>query len=262
MSGRITAPLLKQFKADNRPIVCCTAYDSRDAEWLELAGVDVVLVGDSVANNRLGRANTVHVDLDDLIHHTLAVASHCHAPLVVSDLPFGSYQVGTAEAVDSAVQLMRAGAEAVKLEGAYFEEIALIAKAGIPVMGHVGMTPQSVNALGGHKVQGRSESEADYILEVAQRIEASGAFALVLELIPTALSERITKSLSIPTIGIGAGLHCDGQIQVIDDLLGYGERAYKHAKAYLDGRSLSVAALKAYVEEVRIRKFPTEENSF
>ena len=181
--------------------------------------------------------------------------------LLVADLPFGSYQASPEQAVRSSVELIKAGASAVKLEGAYCEAIQSIVMAGIPVMGHAGMTPQSVNAFGGFKVQGRAEG-ADRVAKEATDIQDAGAFAVVLELIPADLARKITDSLRIPTIGIGAGPHCSGQVQVWHDLLGLGPEVFRHAKSYLAGRELFKGAIGSYVDEVKSGVFPAKENSF
>jgi 3-methyl-2-oxobutanoate hydroxymethyltransferase len=181
--------------------------------------------------------------------------------MLVADLPFGSYNISTEQAIDSSIKLMKAGADAIKLEGDYHDAIHAIVKAGIPVMGHVGFTPQSIHNFGGAKVQGRGES-ADIVLSSAQSIESSGAFAVVLELIPAELAGHITDGLAIPTIGIGAGSHCSGEIQVWHDILGISHRQHKHTKFYLNGRIEMLGAVKSYIEDVKQRTFPGPENSF
>jgi 3-methyl-2-oxobutanoate hydroxymethyltransferase len=195
------------------------------------------------------------------VHHTRATRQGVKQALLVADLPFGSYQSSTAQAVDSAVALMKAGAEAVKLEGDYPEAVSAMVRAGIPVMGHVGFTPQSVNKFGGHKVQGKGDGGND-VLNEALSLEAAGVFGIVFELVPAALAKEASEKLKVPTIGIGAGAGCDGQIQVIHDVLGLLPESYKHAKAYVDGRGLFGNALETYTAEVRAGEFPGEENSF
>ncbi|CAN5577611.1 3-methyl-2-oxobutanoate hydroxymethyltransferase [soil metagenome] len=258
MGDKITAPKIRAMK---KGIVCLTAYDATFGAIADAAGVDLVLVGDSVGNVLLGYPSTVPVTLEQMVHHTAATARGVKRALIVADLPFGSYQSSIAQAVDSAVALMKAGAEAVKLEGTYTEEIRAIIKAGIPVMGHVGLTPQSVNLFGGHKVQGKGDA-GETVLNAAKAIEEAGAFAIVLELIPAALSKQITEAISIPTIGIGAGAECTGQVQVLTDVLGIEPRQFRHAKPYMDGHKLMVEALQAYAQEVRDGQFPAAENSF
>lgn len=238
-----------------------TAYDACFGALADSAGVDCILVGDSVGNVMLGMPNTLNVGLDDMVRHTRAVASAVESALVIADMPFGTFQAGTGLAVECAVELAKAGAGAVKLEGPYLEEINLIAKAGIPVLGHIGFTPQSVNAFGGFKVQGRGES-AEGLVDQAKEIESAGACAIVLELIPKTLSQSISESLDIPTIGIGAGAGCDGQVQVLHDLLGLSPKSYKHAKAYANLAKDTKSALEGYASEVRDGSFPSDAESF
>lgn len=260
MSEKITAPKVLGMKGQ-RKVVCLTAYDVTFARLADEAGVDLILVGDSLGNVMLGHDTTLPVTIEDMAHHTKAVRRGVTRALLVADLPFGSYQESTAQAVRSSVALMRAGAEAVKLEGDYPEAVEALVKAGIPVMGHVGFTPQSVNRFGGFKVQGRGEGGAD-VESVAQRLDSAGVFATVLELIPAALASTISGSVANPTIGIGAGAGCDGQIQVLHDVLGLSQGAFKHAKRYLDGATLIAEALKHYAADVRSASFPGPENSF
>lgn len=238
------------MKAQGKKIVSVTAYDAATGAIADQAGVDIVLVGDSVGNVSLGYKNTLPVNLEQMIHHTQATARGVQNALLVGDLPFGSYQAGVSDAVRSSVALVKAGAEAVKLEGIYTDEIAAIVKAGIPTMGHVGMTPQSYYSFGGHKVQGKGE-DAIRVMEHALAVEAAGAFAIVLELIPEELADEITHRLQIPTIGIGAGPHCDGQVQVFHDVVGLTELRLKHAKRHAEGWTIFRDAIKAYSDEVR-----------
>jgi len=259
MSDKVTAPRIRAMKGRER-IVSITAYDAPMAKLADEAGVDFILVGDSVGDVVLGYPTTIPVTLEEILHHTRAVRRGVSRALLVADMPFGTYQPSVEVAMESAVALMKAGAEAVKVEGAS-ESISHMVKAGIPVMGHVGLTPQSVFAFGGHKVQGKG-GDADAILNAAQYVQEQGAFAVVLELVPAALAARITKCLDIPTIGIGAGVQCDGQIQVLHDVLGLSERVFKHAKPFMDGRGEVQKALKQYTDEVRKGSFPGESNSF
>lgn len=259
MPNRATAPSILAMKG-TQPIVCVTAYDAVTGGIADEAGVDLILVGDSVGNAVLGYDTTLPVTLDELLHHLRAVRRAVKKTFLVADMPFGTYQSSPSQAVDSAVALMRAGAEAVKLEGPYVEEITAIARAGIPVMGHVGMTPQSVNAFGGFKLQGKGDA-GEAVLNDAKAVEAAGAFSVVLELIPAALSAAITSALAIPTIGIGAGVECDGQIQVFHDLVGLSQYRFKHAKRYAEGWDSFASALSSYAEEVRARGFPGAEHS-
>lgn len=261
MADKMTAPKIRAMKARGEKVVCITAYDVYFGRLADEAGVDLILVGDSVANVVLGYPNTLFVTLDEMLHHVRAVRRGVQRALLVADMPFGSYNSSTAQAVDSAVALMKAGAEAVKLEGDYPEAIQAIVKAGVPVMGHLGMTPQSVNNFGGFKVQGKGEA-GDTVLDQAVSIAEAGVFSMVLELIPKELATRITEKVGVPTIGIGAGLGCDGQVQVIYDVLGLAQETYRHAKRYVDGEGIVLKGLKEYTCEVRNEAFPTAENSF
>lgn len=260
MSDKVTAPRIREMKARGEKVVCVTAYDAPIGKLADEAGVDLILVGDSVGDVVLGYKTTVPVTLEEMVHHTKAVRRGVSRALLVADLPFGSYQASTEQAMNSAVALMKAGAEAVKLEGTS-EAVPHLIAAGIPVMGHVGLTPQSVHRFGGHKVQGRGEG-GELVLQAAQELDKQGVFSIVLELIPAALSKRITESVSMPTVGIGAGPECDGQIQVLHDVVGLSEKTFKHAKPYMEGRTLMLDALKRYTSEVRGGAFPEERHSF
>lgn len=260
MASKRTAVSLRGLKGSAR-IVCVTAYDFPSATIADAAGVDLILVGDSLGNTVLGYENTLPVSLDEIEHHTKAVRRGVKDALLVADLPFGSYQTSVEQAVESSIRLVKAGAEAVKLEGAYSDQIKAIVRAGVPVMGHVGMTPQSVNAFGGFKVQGKGDG-ATAVREAACQVQEAGAFSIVLELIPHGLARTISSELDIPTIGIGAGPHCDGEIQVYNDLVGLSSETFRHAKRYADARNEFIAGLTAYAREVREKQFPTEDNSF
>jgi 3-methyl-2-oxobutanoate hydroxymethyltransferase len=249
------------MRTKGEKVVCITAYDAVFGELADAAGADIVLVGDSVGNTVLGYSSTIPVNLEDMVHHTRAVRRGVKRALLIADLPFGSYQSSTEQAVQAAVALVKAGAQAVKLEGSYTQAIAEIIRAGIPVMGHVGMTPQSINLYGGFRVQGKGD-HAQGVLNAAKQVQNAGAFAIVLELIPAALSAQITDLLHIPTIGIGAGVNCSGQVQVIYDVLGLSQTPLKHAKSYVAGREALVSAIKQYTSEVREGVFPGDENSF
>ncbi|MBV6459297.1 MAG: 3-methyl-2-oxobutanoate hydroxymethyltransferase [Fimbriimonadaceae bacterium] len=246
----------------DRPIVCLTAYDFPSGQWADAAGVDLILVGDSLGNVVQGQSTTIPVTVEEMAYHTRIVARAVRQALLVTDMPFGSFQSGVNAAVENAVTLMKGGAEAVKLEGPYADEIRAMCKAGIPVMGHVGMTPQSYHQFGGFKVQGREVEEGERVLDEARQIADAGAFAIVLELIPIDLARFITDTLDIPTIGIGAGPHCDGQIQVLHDVLGLSEGMFRHAKRYIEGRELLGKAIEEYAEDVRAARFPTREHGF
>lgn len=249
------------MKKRREPIVCVTAYDNFSARVAEEAGVDLILVGDSLGNVIMGEPTTLGVTLEMVAHHTRAAASAVQRAMLVADMPFGSYGAGLDQALSSAVQLMRAGAHGVKLEGPYLEEVRALSRAGIPVMGHLGMTPQSVHAFGGFRVQGKGE-DATEIASAACALQEAGAFAIVLELVPQGLAADITKRLEIPTIGIGAGPECDGQVQVFHDVLGLSPRPMKHSKRYAEGQSLLASALRSYADEVRSGHFPGPEHSF
>jgi 3-methyl-2-oxobutanoate hydroxymethyltransferase len=261
-STKVTAPYLVGMKQRGEKIVFVTCYDATSAQIVEEASVDVILVGDSVGNVISGYSTTLNVDLEEMGYHTRAVRRGSDSTFIVADLPFGSYQSSPVQAVDSAVYLMKQGANAVKLEGEEYVAIERIHKAGIPVMGHLGFTPQSVHSFGGHKVQGKTDESAQKMLIAAQNLQKSGAFAVVLELVPSEVARQISSNISIPTIGIGAGPDCDGQVQVWHDLLGLSPRKFKHAKQYVQGRSQILEALRSYTEEVKNGAFPQEENSF
>lgn len=249
------------MRAKGAKVVCITAYDAVFGALADAAGADIVLVGDSVGNTALGYTSTLPVSLEEMVHHTRATRQGVHRALLVADLPFGSYQASTESAVQAAIALVKAGAQAVKLEGVYTQAIAEIIRAGIPVMGHVGMTPQSVNLYGGFRVQGKGES-GQVILNAAKQVQNAGAFSIVLELIPAMLAAQITDELHIPTIGIGGGVHCSGQVQVIYDVLGLNPTALKHSKHFISGRDCFINAIRDYVQEVREGTFPSEGNSF
>jgi 3-methyl-2-oxobutanoate hydroxymethyltransferase len=260
MASKHTAPSVFAMKASGQKVVCLTAYDFFSGLVAERAGVDLVLVGDSIGNVVFGEETTLGVELDDIVRATRSVKRAVKEPLLVADLPFGSYHLGPAQAVESSVALMKAGAEAVKLEGALLEEIEAVRRAGIPVMGHVGFTPQSVHAFGGFRVQGKSDPQA--VIDAAIALDEIGVFSIVLELIPAELAKEISSKVTCPTIGIGAGVHCDGQIQVFHDVLGMAEKTHKHAKRYAQGLEIFQQAISNYSDEVRNSVFPTVENSF
>lgn len=260
MSHKLTAPEIQRQKGQS-PIVCITAYDALETAIADEAGVDLILVGDSVGNVKLGLKSTVHVTMAMMCHHVSAAAKANPRALLVGDLPIGSYQTGIGDAVANSLALVQAGADAVKLEGLYPDEIEAIVRAGIPVMGHLGMTPQRVLAFGGHKVQMKSEGDAERLLADARSLVNAGCFAVVLELVPESVAQFVTKGLTVPTIGIGAGRFCDGQIQVIADVLGLSSRKFRHAKPYIEGRALFLDAIRSYSDEVRTKGFPTEDNA-
>ncbi len=261
MTGKITAPGLTAVKGRGEKIVAITAYDSCFAGLFDEAGVDVILVGDSLANVMLGLPSTVHASLDAMMHHTRAVASSVRRALIVADLPFGSYGASVEQAVKSAADLMKCGASAVKLEGNFPEEVKAIVKTGAPVIGHIGLTPQSVHRFGGYKVQGRGD-DGQALVEAALELEEAGASAIVLEVIPAELGKEISKKLRIPTIGIGAGVDCDGEVQVMHDILGLTKEEFKHSKRYIEARQMLSRAVEDYAADVRDRRFPSKDNSF
>ena len=258
---RITILDLAAAKKRGEKWAMLTAYESLTAEIFDEAGIPVLLVGDSAGNNFLGEENTIPVTVDELIPLTRAVVRGSKRALVVADLPFGSYESSPELALATSIRFFKeAGAMAVKLEGAQIESVKKLVASGIPVMGHVGLTPQSMHQLGGYRVQGRSDG--DVIVEAAKALENAGAFAIVLELVPAALAQQITQSLSIPTIGIGAGVNCDAQVLVWTDLMGLTKKAPKLAKDYVDLRSQMSAATKEFADDVRTGAFPTADQSF
>jgi 3-methyl-2-oxobutanoate hydroxymethyltransferase len=262
---KITAPDLRARKSGER-IVMVTAYDFTSARCFDMAGVDALLVGDSLGMIVQGLANTVSVTLDEMVYHTRCVARAARHAHVVGDLPFMTYQVSPLQAVESAGRLVKeGGAESVKLEGGedVAEHIERIVRAGIPVMGHVGLTPQSVHALGGFRVQGRGDDGADKVLRDALAVAAAGAFAVVLEAIPPDLAMRISRELDVPTIGIGAGPACDGQVLVGTDMLGMGAGpSPKFVKRFAELGESMRQATQAFVGEVRSGAFPAREHCY
>ena len=260
----ITVRDVRTLKAQGERFVMLTAYDYPTARIVDEAGVPVILVGDSLAQNVLGYDTTLPVTMEDMLHHTKAVARGAKNALIVGDMPFLSYQVSIEDGIRNAGRFLKeAGAHAVKLEGPMYELASVLVDRGIPVMGHIGLTPQSVHAMGGYRVQGRSDEDARRILDQAHALEKSGIFSLVLEGIPTDLAREITETLSVPTIGIGAGPHCDAQVLVLTDLLGLGFGHYpKFAKPYADLRTTMTEAVKAFADDVVAGRFPDEEHSY
>ncbi|HVE13682.1 MAG TPA: 3-methyl-2-oxobutanoate hydroxymethyltransferase [Elusimicrobiota bacterium] len=264
--SKVTAASLAVMKQQGQKIVALTAYDAPTAALLNEAGVDVILVGDSVGNVKLGHENTLPVTVEDILHHVRAVRRGNSRALLVADMPYLSYELDPREAARNAGRLIKeGGAEAVKVEGGI--EIAPVVKellrVNIPVMGHLGLTPQAVHRLGGFKVQGRRPQEAEKIATDARILEGAGAFSIVLECVPEALAKEITRKVSVPTIGIGAGAACDGQILVADDMLGLGAAApAKFVKRYADLRPTMLDAVRRYAEEVRAEEFPGPEHAY
>jgi 3-methyl-2-oxobutanoate hydroxymethyltransferase len=262
---RVTIHSLARAKREGRPFAMLTAYDCAFARIFDQAGIDVLLVGDSLGNVVQGLDTTLPVTLDEVAYHTRLVARAARRALVVADMPFGSYQVSPGDAVRSAVRLVKeGGAHAVKLEGGVTSRAAILAivAAQVPVMGHVGLTPQSVHAMGGHRVQGRTAEGRERVLADARAVEAAGAFAVVLEGMPADLAREITGALRIPTVGIGAGAACDGQVLVMHDLLGLGDWTPSFVKRYADLGALASKAARAFAGEVAARKFPGEEHTY
>ncbi|MDI6631251.1 MAG: 3-methyl-2-oxobutanoate hydroxymethyltransferase [Bacillota bacterium] len=264
--GRVTTADFRRWKEEGRPVTMLTAYDFPTARLLDEAGIDAILVGDSVGNVVLGYDSTLPVTMEEMLHHTRAVARGASRALVIGDMPFLSYQVSTAEAVRNAGRFLKeAGAQAVKLEGG--QEVAGTVKAivnsGIPVMGHIGLTPQYVHQLGGYRVQGRQAEAARRLVSDAVSLAQAGVFAIVLECVPAEVAKKITATIPVPTIGIGAGVDCDGQVLVTHDLLGlYGGFSPKFAKRYANLVEEIKRALEAFRAEVLGREFPGPEHSF
>ena len=261
----MTIPKFQQHKRDKKKLIVVTAYDALFTRIVEQAGIEVILVGDSLGIVVQGKPNTLSVTMDDMLYHSRLVAGAARRALVISDMPFMSYQASKEEAVRNAGRFLQAGATAVKLEGGMVmvDRVRAITSIGIPVMGHLGMTPQSVHALGGYKVQGKVKDQAAMLLDDAKALEAAGAFAIVLEAMPTGLAREITEAVSIPTIGIGAGPHCDGQVLVLHDLLGlFDEFVPKFVKPYAHLKEDALQALRRYKEEVEQGKFPSDSESY
>lgn len=262
---RITVRSLASRKRRSERFTMLTAYDFTFARIFDEAGIDVVLVGDSLGNVVQGNDTTLPVTVDEVVYHTRLVARGVRRAMVVADMPFGSYQVGSDDAVRNAIRLVKeGGAQAVKLEGgvAVADSVRRIVAAQIPVMGHVGLTPQSVNRMGGYRVQGRDDEGRERVIEDALALEAAGAFAVVLEGIPEELGQEITQRLGIPTIGIGAGAHCDAQVLVMHDLLGLNDWTPSFVKQYANLGAVASQAARSYIDEVVNGKFPDEDHVY
>ena len=266
MVKRITVTNIQEMKRNGERIPMITAYDYPTARLVDEAGIPMILVGDSLGMAVLGYDSTLPVTMEDMLHHIKAVVRGAQRALIVGDMPFMSYQGDVPTAIRNAGRLLQeGGAQTVKLEGGetVAETVRRIVECGIPVMGHIGLTPQSVNQLGGYKVQGKTPKAAARLLRDAQALKEAGAFSLVLEGVPAPLGRLITERLSIPTIGIGAGVHCDGQVQVVHDMLGlFTDFLPKHAKRYALLAEATREALVRYAQEVREGVFPTEKESF
>jgi 3-methyl-2-oxobutanoate hydroxymethyltransferase len=264
--GKLPLTELAEMKSRRQPIVMVTAYDAPGGRLADAAGADIILVGDSAAMVVLGHDSTVPATVDEMIVLTRAVTRGARRPLVVADMPFGSFQVSDEEAVANAVRFIKeAGADAVKVEGAgpTLSRVRALVGAGVPAMAHIGLTPQSATMLGGFKAQGRTAEKASRLLADARALEAAGAFSLVLEAVPAPVAKRISEELTIPTVGIGAGLDCDGQVLVWHDLLGlYEGRAPRFVKQYADLATEIRRALEAYAADVRERRFPEAQHTY
>jgi 3-methyl-2-oxobutanoate hydroxymethyltransferase len=261
----MTVPDLQRYKRDKKKLIVVTAYDALFTRILEQAGIEAILVGDSLGVVVQGKPNTLSVTMEDMLYHTKLVAGTAQKSLVIGDMPFMSYQASTEDALRHAGRFLQAGAHAVKLEGgaAMVDRVAAMTQVGIPVIGHLGMTPQSVHRYGGYKVQGKGRDQAKVLLSDAKALEEAGATAIVLEAIPAALAKTITEQLTIPTIGIGAGPHCDGQVLVLYDLLGmFDEFVPKFVKPYAHLKADALQALRRYKEEVEQGKFPSDSESY
>jgi len=263
---RITIDKIKDMKPRGEKIVMLTAYDYSTAKIVDEAGIPLILVGDSLGMVVLGYESTIPVTMDEMIHHTKAVVRGTKRALVIGDMPFMTYHTSIADAQRNAARFIQeGGAQAIKLEGGVTvaEKARAIVNCGIPVMGHIGLTPQSIHQLGGYKIQGRTPEAAAQMLKDAQALEEAGAFAVLMETVPTPLATLITQKLSVPTIGIGAGIGCDGQVQIINDILGwYPDFVPKHTKQYVKLADIMSNAVTQYYNEVKAGSFPTEEQSF
>ncbi|HEY8530382.1 MAG TPA: 3-methyl-2-oxobutanoate hydroxymethyltransferase [Paenibacillaceae bacterium] len=267
MAKPLTLPRIRAMKREGRPIVMLTAYDYPSARLAEEAGVDILLVGDSLGNVVLGYDTTIPVTLEDMIHHTRAVVRGAPGTFIVADMPFATYRLGPEGTLRNAARLMQeGGAHAVKMEGGadLCEEIVRLTAAGIPVLGHLGLTPQSVHQIGGYRVQGKTREEAEKLIADAKALEQAGVFAIVLELVTEEVAREVTRSVEVPTIGIGSGRGCDGQVLVFHDMLGYGSgiREKRFVKTYADIGSAIREAIGRYAEDVRSRAFPEERHAF
>ena len=261
----MNVPEFKQRKATGEKHVVVTAYDALFTRIIEQAGIETILVGDSVGMVVQGKSNTLSVTMDDMLYHTKLVAGAAKNALIIGDMPFMSYQASIEDTIRNAGLLLQAGASAVKMEGgkSVIDRVEALTRFGIPVMAHIGMTPQSVNQYGGYKVQGKEKEQASVMLADAKALEKAGAFSLVLEAVPISLAKNITDSLSIPTIGIGAGPHCDGQVLVLHDLLGlFDDFVPKFVKPYAHLKADALQALKRFKEEVECAKFPSDSESY
>ena len=263
---RITIDQIKNMKQRGEKIAMLTAYDYSTAKVVDEVGIPLILVGDSLGMVVLGYESTIPVTMDEMLHHTKAVVRGTKQAMVIGDMPFMTYHTSIADAQRNAARFIQeGGAQAIKLEGGVTvaDRVRSIVNCGIPVMGHIGLTPQSIHQLGGYKIQGRTPEAADKMIKDALALEEAGAFAVLMETVPAPLTTLITQKLSVPTIGIGAGVGCDGQVQIINDILGwYTDFVPKHAKQYIKLSDIMSSALTQYYQEVKAGSFPTEEQSF
>ena len=263
---RVTIAEIKEMKQRSEKIPMLTAYDYMTAKTVDEAGVPLILVGDSLGMVMLGYESTIPVTMEEMLHHTRAVVRGARRALIIGDMPFMTYHISVSDALHNAARFIQeGGAQAVKLEGGQIvaEKVRRFVECGIPVMGHIGLTPQSIHQLGGFKVQGKTEEAAEGLFKDACVLEEAGAFAIVLECVPAPLSKLITRRVSVPTIGIGAGPDCDGQVQVISDILGlYSDFVPKHAKQYVKLADEIKAAVANYMAEVKSASFPTAKESY
>jgi len=263
---RITINQIKDMKQKGEKIAMLTAYDYSTAKIIDEVGIPLILVGDSLGMVVLGYESTIPVTMEEMLHHTKAVVRGTKQAMVIGDMPFMTYHISVDDALKNAARFIQeAGAQAIKLEGGVTvaEKVRRIVECGIPVMGHIGLTPQSIHQFGGFKVQGRTPEAAVKMLKDAQALEEAGAFAIVLETVPTPLATLITQKISIPTIGIGAGIGCDGQVQVINDILGsFTDFVPKHAKQYARLADIMSSVITEYYNEVKAGSFPTDKQSF
>lgn len=262
--SKVTTILLREMKARHEPIAALTAYDFPTATILDAAGIELILVGDSAANVVYGHATTLRIGMAEMLYHTRAVVTGVKNALVVSDMPFLSYQVSVEEAVANAGAFLKAGAEAVKVEGGepMLDTIGHLVGLGIPVMGHLGLTPQSVHQLGGYRLQATGAEGHERLLADARGLETAGCFAIVLEKVPAGIAREVSAALKIPTIGIGAGPGCDGQILVLHDILGIFERKFRFARRYAELGAAIRGAVTSYRTDVKEHRFPGPENSY
>ncbi len=263
---RVTINQIKEMKQKGEKITMLTAYDYSTAKIIDEVGIPLILVGDSLGMVVLGYESTIPVTMEEMLHHTRAVVRGTKQAMVIGDMPFMTYHISVADALHNAARFIQeGGAQAVKLEGGVTvaEKVSRIVECGIPVMGHIGLTPQSIHQFGGFKVQGRTPEAATRLLKDAQALEEAGAFSIVLETVPAPLAALITREIGIPTIGIGAGIGCDGQVQVINDVLGsFADFVPKHAKQYAKLVNIISSAVTEYYNEVKAGSFPTDKQSF